>query len=117
MRKLKLLPLTLTIIGLFILNSVFSQENTYEITNNKNSQNEIQLLTKELKGIYQIQMIGIRSKPTIPQDLLIEIKQKQKKSERVYFDYKKNIKIMILSKDEIMKGEMISDDNYIIYKN
>lgn len=75
------------------------------------------VLAEELHGKYQIQMLGVRTKPMIPQELLIEIKERQQQSERVFFQYKETIRIMILSKDEILNGQVISDDDHIIYFN
>lgn len=81
------------------------------------SQTEFYQLQSELNGKFQTQMIGTRAKPVIPQDLLVEIKNRQKQSERVYFDYKPNIRIMILSKDEVSNGISISEEESIIYIN
>lgn len=97
--------------SLFLSFSSFSQNSVNASTMT------ISELVENSHGKYQIQMLGIRTKPAIEQELLIEILDKQLDSERVYFQYKENIRIMILSKDEILNGQIISDEEFIVYLN
>ncbi len=106
--------LNLTIIFFFVF---FFHFTSISQNSGETSPQSFNSLTQELSGKYQIQMIGIRNYPVIPQELLMEIKEKQKQSERVYFFYKENIKIMILSKDEALDGRFISNDEFILYFN
>ena len=59
------------------------------------------------EGTYQIQMIDTRSLPAIPLSLIQTIETKRDDSKVIYFQYKQNIRIKILSK------EMISKPNFI----
>lgn len=97
-------------------NNVTSIQPTPNSSSYNNTDSFVELVNS-LQGNYQIQMLGIRTKPAIEQSLLMEIKEKQLASERVYFQYKENIRIMILSKEEILNGTIISDEEFIIYLN
>lgn len=52
-------------------------------------------------GTYQVQVINSRLMPNIPGDIERIASEKRKKSERVYVQLDANIRIMILSEDEI----------------
>lgn len=128
MKKLNSMKLT-TLLVISAINLFAYSQNTGANSNNftpiqptpnsssYNNTDSIVELVNSLQGNYQIQMLGIRSNPAIEQSLLMEIKNKQKTSERVYFQYKENIRIMILSKEEILNGTIISDEEFIIYLN
>lgn len=83
----------------------------------QNSEISFSQLESELQGKYQIQLIGVRTKPEIPQDLLLEIKNRQQQSERVYYDYRPHYRVLILSKDEVMNGTLIPQEEKIAYFN
>lgn len=68
-------------------------------------------------GMYQIQMIGTRAKPMISNDLLELVKANQLQSTKAYLLYRENIKIMILSKDEMETGVFVNKEEHIIYIN
>lgn len=113
MKNLNLLRLViLLIMSLKCVNSFSQNVNS----NNNNQIGFIQLQT-ELQGKFQIQMIGTRAQPAISQELLLEIKNRQNQTETVYFDYKPTIRIMILSKNEVTNGLIISPEEEIIYIN
>lgn len=71
-------------------------------------------MTSELEGTYQIQMIDTRSLPAIPLELIKTIEKKRKDSETVYFFYKNNIRIKVLSYQE-MQHKKITKDEKIVY--
>lgn len=52
-------------------------------------------------GTYQVQVVNSRLMPNIPGDIDQIASEKRKKSERVYIQLDPNIRIMILSEDEI----------------
>lgn len=52
-------------------------------------------------GTYQVQVINSRLMPNIPGDIERIASEKRKKSERVYVQLDANIRIMILSEEEI----------------
>lgn len=102
---------TLLLIVVFFISSqkVFSQESP--------EKNAYYQLEQEVMGMYQIQMISTRSKPMISTDLLELVKTNQLQSSKAYFLYRENIKIMILSKDEMATGVFVNNDEHIIYIN
>ena len=74
-------------------------------------------LSTSLDGVFQIQMINNRRQPSYDTELLVKIKDDQQENERVSFFYKSNIRILILSKQEVQSGMKITDDQKIIYLN
>ena len=110
MNKLSLKPLLSCIVVSTIFTvSGYSQENYSE-------QHQIHYqLESELEGSYQIEMIGIRSKPIIDTDLLKRIKAEQKKSESASFYFKDNIRIVIKSKDEVASGSLFTQEEKVKY--
>lgn len=93
----------------FNSNKCFAQE--VETTN------KYYQLEEETKGIYQIQMIGVRTKPSISNDLLEMVLTNQQQSSRSTFLYREHIRIEILSKDEVANGSKFSSDELITYVN
>lgn len=93
--------------------AAYSQNSDFTDSN----QMEFYQLQEEFQGKFQIQMVGTRAKPAIPQNLLQEIRDRQKQSERVYFDFTSKVRIMILSKDEVGNGFLIPEEESIIYIN
>lgn len=87
------------------------------VNSNGNDPTGFVQLQTELQGKFQIQMIGTRAQPAISQELLNEIKNLQHQTEKVFFDYKPAIRIMILSKDEVSNGIIIPQEEAIIYIN
>jgi hypothetical protein len=53
------------------------------------------------KGTYQVQVVNSRLMPNIPGDIDRIASERRKKSERVYIQLDANIRIMILSEDDI----------------
>jgi hypothetical protein len=74
-------------------------------------------LEQETMGIYQIQMIGVRTKPSISNDLLELVLTNQLQSSRSIFLYRDHIRIEILSKDEFANGVKFSAEELIRYVN
>lgn len=56
-------------------------------------------------GTYQVQVVNSRLLPNIPGNIEALAREKRKKSERVYIQLDANIRIMILSEDEIKQKE------------
>lgn len=113
MKKPNYLRLVILLVISIISVNVYSQNTN---SNNQANTDFIQL-QEDLHGKFQIQMIGTRAQPAISQELLVEIKNRQSQSEKVFFDYKPNIRIMILSKEEVSNGNVISIEESIIYVN
>lgn len=78
----------------------FSQENL-----SAQEKDRLLKLSKELEGCYQIQMIDTRYQPVFDLSLIQEINKKIKQDETVYFFYKKNIRIKVLSKNAMKNKE------------
>jgi hypothetical protein len=74
-------------------------------------------LEEETMGIYQIQMIGVRTKPSISNDLLELVLSNQQQSVRSTFLYRDHIRIEVLSKDEVASGIKFSAEELITYVN
>lgn len=107
---MKLLILTISVIGFMSLtNFVFTQESPEKIA--------FYNLEQELRGIYQFQMIGVRTKPYITNEILTEIKARQEQSSNVYYTINPTIRVLILSKDNVSQGTVIPDDELITYLN
>lgn len=100
--------------GLIFFCVLFLSSNSIAQTSDKQQHIE---LNNALDGVFQFQMIGIRSQPAYDTDLLIEISNEQKQSQRVTFYYKNNIRVEILSKDEVQNGLVFSQDEKVIYVN
>jgi len=100
--------------GLFLIGVMLFSLNSIAQTSDTQQYNE---LSSALDGVFQIQMVGIRNKPSYDTSLLVEINSKQKQSQRVVFFYKNNIRIEVLSKDEVQNGLIFSQDEKVIYVN
>ena len=89
--------------------SLFAQENL-----TKEEVSTYTSMLKKAEGTYQIQMIDTRELPAIPISLIKTIEEKRKNNETVYFHYKTNIRIKVLSRQEI-KNKKLTTDEKIIY--
>jgi hypothetical protein len=83
----------------------------------KREYNNYAELENELKGAYQIQMLGVRTKPIISNDLLEQVKLQQQQTSRVFVYHREHIRIEVLSKDEMANGTLFSQEEMIIYLN
>jgi hypothetical protein len=81
----------------------------------KDGQEKHLSLQRELKGVFQIQMVGVRTKPAISTDLFERVRAEQLQSSQVIFMYGDNMRIVVLSKDEVTSGNLFSDDDLILY--
>lgn len=93
----------------FNVDKINAQENT--------TTNNFIELQQTTAGLFQIQMIGIRTQPSISNDLLELVLSNQQQSTRAHFQYKENIRLEILSKDEVLNGTKFSEEEKIIYIN
>lgn len=78
---------------------------------------EVKKYTKMMSvadGTYQIQMIDTRSLPSIPLELIKTIEEKRHDIKTIYFYYKPDIRIKILSRKEI-ENKKLEKDEKIIY--
>lgn len=105
---MKLHFLGIFLFSLLSINS-FSQENQ-----TLTKQEYIDLRT-ELDGVYQIQMINSRNKPALNSMDLLKIKELQKQNERVTLDISENVRVLILSKDDIAGNVRFTEEEKIIY--
>jgi hypothetical protein len=101
MKKFKSLFFSL-VLSLLFTTQLFSQTNISQ--NNITKYSEMVQLAE---GTYQIQMIDTRSLPSIPLSLIETIEAKRDVSKVIYFQYKQNIRIKILSKEMINKPDFI----------
>ncbi|MFB6258631.1 MAG: hypothetical protein ABEH38_08045 [Flavobacteriales bacterium] len=62
---------------------------------------ELRSLKEELKGTYQIQMIGTRKKPSVMLSLYDSIANKRKEEEVVYHRVNEKMRIKILPREKI----------------
>jgi preprotein translocase subunit SecG len=100
--------------GVFFVLVIFLSITSFAQTSEKQQHQE---LNTALDGVFQFQMIGIRSNPAYDTSLLVQISNEQKQSERVTFYYKNNIRVEILSKDEVQNGVVFSPNDRVIYVN
>lgn len=70
-------------------------------------------MTSELEGTYQIQMINTRSLPAIPLNLIKTIEEKRQDIETTYFFYKSNIRIKVLSRQDIQSKKLTTDEKIV----
>lgn len=84
-------------------------------TENREAMEAFKKLDKRLKGTYQIQMIDTRALPQTSYELLKRIEEERKPNQRTYFNFKKNIRVMVLSEDEINRGLLLSEKDRVIY--
>lgn len=110
-RLLNKRPLNILLFSLFFSVSAYSQED-YTTQHQLHEQ-----LSYELDGVYQIQMIGIRTKPMVDTDLLKKIKAEQKENELSSFYHTSNIKIVIKSKNDVAEGRLFTSEEIISYIN
>lgn len=71
-------------------------------------------MTSVAEGTYQIQMVDTRSLPSIPLELIKTIEEKRHDTKTIYFYYKPDIRIKILSRKEI-ENKKLEKDEKIIY--
>ncbi len=83
----------------------------------KREYNNYYELENELRGAYQIQMLGVRTKPSISNDLLEQVKLHQQQSSRTFLNYREHIRVEIISKDEMNNGIVFTPEELIIYLN
>lgn len=104
-------PLNIILFSLFFTVSAYSQED-YTAQHQLHSQ-----LTSELDGVFQIQMIGIRTQPMIDTELLKRIKLEQKDNEIFSFYHTSDIRIIIKSKTDVAQGRLFTEEEIISYIN
>ena len=66
-------------------------------------------LIEELAGTYQIQMINVRYQPAIDTGLLRKIKSERKLDTQLLIDISNNIKVTVLSQEEVDAGVRFSE--------
>lgn len=66
-----------------------------------NGEQNLQALKKELKGTYQIQMLGTRKKAAIPMSLYGKIDSARKEKEVVYYEVSDLMRVKILPRQTI----------------
>jgi hypothetical protein len=108
----KLLKLFLTVLLLATVTPSFSQTDGA-----REAQEKHFALQRELKGVFQIQMVGVRTKPAISTDLYEMVMNKQQQSTQSVFMYNDIIRIVVLSKDAVLNGELFGDEDIIVYTN
>jgi hypothetical protein len=108
----KLLKLFLTVLLLATVTPSFSQTDGA-----REAQEKHFALQRELKGVFQIQMVGVRTKPAISTDLYERVVKEQLQSATAVFMYNENMRIVVLSRDAVSKGELFSDEEIIFYTN
>jgi len=102
--------ITILFVSILFISPVFSQEN---LTKEEVATYISMMETAE--GTYQIQMIDTRELPAIPIALIKTIEEHRKENETVYFFYKNNIRIKVLSRYEIQDNKRLTKDEKIIY--
>jgi hypothetical protein len=70
-------------------------------------------MVKTAEGTYQIQMIDTRGLPSIPLSLIKDIESKRSETKVVHFYFNKNIRIKILSRQEINSREFVPIEKII----
>lgn len=68
---------------------------------------ELVALNDQLEGTWQIQMVGTRSQPIIPIDLIERVEAIRSKTEVKYFYFDQEIRIMVLPENEISRPGFI----------
>lgn len=106
-------PMKITIylillLGFLITSPVFAQENL-----TKEEVVKYTAMIQEAEGTYQIQMIDTRSLPAIPISIIKTIEEKRKDDETVYFFFKPDTRIKILSRQEIKNKKLTIDEKII----
>ena len=64
-------------------------------------------LQKEIRGTYQIQMLGTRKQPVIPLELIQQIENNRKENEVSYINYCSDYRIMVLPRNIISSESFI----------
>lgn len=106
-------PMKITIylillLGFLITSPVFAQENL-----TKEEVVKYTAMIQEAEGTYQIQMIDTRSLPVLPISIIKTIEEKRKDDETVYFFFKPDTRIKILSRQEIKNKKLTIDEKII----
>lgn len=70
---------------------------------------------KELDGVFQVQFIKVRGKLALTSKLLNFIKENQKDTEDVIVNYSKTIRLVILSKQNVINNNLFSESEKVIY--
>ena len=98
---------------LFGINSGYSQDNNTVVAESIQAEslnvetNRLMSLLNKLEGTYQIQVIDSREQPTIPLTLMETIELNRHATEVKYIWLKSNMRVKILSKNEISSSSFI----------
>lgn len=76
---------------------------------------ELKTLQKEVKGTYQIQVIGSRAKPAIPLELFRTIDEKRDPEEVVYHEMSDRMRIKILPEKQIESSDFEGVEERIVH--
>jgi hypothetical protein len=76
---------------------------------------ELKSLRKELKGTYQIQVIGSRVKPAIPLALYRTIDEKREPQEVVYHEMSDRMRVKILPEKQIESSDFERVEERIVH--
>lgn len=99
-------------VSLFVLfsSTSFAQESASQgVDYHKN-------LETALTGVFQVQLDNPRLKPMISTDLLEQVRDSQQQSNAVLFNYK-SMRILVVSKDDELSGNLIPENQFVIGKN
>jgi hypothetical protein len=114
MKNIKLFKILQFLFGasLFVLfsSTSFAQESSSQgVDYHKN-------LETALTGVFQVQLNNPRLKPMISTDLLEQVRDNQQQRTAVTFDYK-SMRILVISKDDELNGNLIPENQFVIGKN
>lgn len=84
-------------------------------TMDEEEQEELVQLKEELKGSYQIQMIGTRGRPAVPLSLFRTIHEKREAQEEVYHWVDETMRVRILPENKIESPEFEGVDERVVY--
>lgn len=93
-----------------ILWSVFLLVYTYAFAQEGLRPEEVMRLSKlqkEIRGTYQIQMLGTRKQPAVPLELIQQIENNRKENEVSYINYCSDYRIMVLPRNRISSDSFI----------
>jgi hypothetical protein len=76
---------------------------------------ELKSLQKDLKGTYQIQVIGSRAKPAIPLALYRTIDEKRDPEEVVYHEMSERMRVKILPEKQIQSSDFEGVEERIVH--
>lgn len=72
-------------------------------------------LMNELKGTYQIQVVNARFKPALNTESYLLIRDSRKENEDVIITLTENIRVLVLSENKIVAGDLIEESSEVIY--